>query len=217
MHLSKDSIISDVINSNPERILIFDKFGIEFCNNSNISIIQASLEKNIDLNILIMELGKFEDGTGLLHDWQNWSLDFLITYLLNNHHYRLKSELSGELSSSKLFNFAYELTVHLMKEEKMVFPYIRKIEKIYNEDLEYEYPNFGSIKKPVQVLKKEHRAICDELKRILIEESDSENISLMNTIKNNFHIHVYLVESILFPRAIAIEEKLIEKNNNTQT
>ena len=217
MHLSKDSIISDVINSNPERILIFDRFGIEFLTDPNISILQASLDKKIDLNTLIVELEKFEDGIGLLHDWQNWSLDFLITYLLNNHHYKLKSALSSESINVKIKNITYELSIHLTKEEKMVFPYIRKIENIYNENLEFEYPNFGSIKKPIQVLKKEHRVLCDELKRIIIEDSDSGTDNLIHTIKNNFHIHVYLVENILFPRSITIEEKLIEKTINTQT
>lgn len=237
MHLTKDSIISEIIKGNPERALILDKYEIEFYNSADLSLTEVCKNKNIDLEFLIKELEKLEEGRSLLQNWENWSLDFLITYIVNNHNSHIRSILNREStivivnhlrkkeipnpSIIELFEF---LDIHLSKEEKMIFPYIKKLDLIYNNGLSFEYANFGSLINPVRVISKEHSEICrliemvtddkNKFKYYASNEMASALSNILEDLKRDFHIHVYIEENLIFPRAIALEESLINNNFN---
>ena len=47
---------------------------------------------------------------------------------------------------------------HMAKEEKMLFPYIKKMNIAYKNTLEMPVPPFGSVDNPIKVMESEHEA-----------------------------------------------------------
>lgn len=231
--INKDSIISEIIRGNPERALVLDNYGIEFYQKGNFSLGEACLEKNINLDNLLKDLEIMGEGSSVLNDWDSWSLDFLITYIENNHHSNIRNMLG--LDSAIVFAKYFEelqnpnqsiielfdyIIIHLRKEEKMLFPYIKQLEIIQKNGLRFEYANFGTLSNPLRVIKKEHLEICNSLDEIInsaeklfkIEVMKNKMESILESLRKDIHMHIYLLENIVFPRAVELEKNLINNN-----
>ena len=164
----------------------------------------------------------------------DWSLDFLCDFILINHHKYIRKVMPKIISAGKLicgkrsdeFNLHKELTqlnndfeFHMQKEEKLLFPYIKKMTKILNDKAEYEIPPFGSIVNLIRVIEKEHSIAVKSLSKIIKNcrsmkqgKSDHMNKKLLNEYINefetDFHLHIHLENNILFPKAVSLEKKL---------
>jgi regulator of cell morphogenesis and NO signaling len=178
--------------------------------------------------------------------FEQWDFSFLIDYILNNHHFYIKRTLpliehnlercintdpNRNNTNSEFSKIIYcftelsnELTTHLTKEEKMLFPYMKKMYIAEKNQLELPPPPFGSISKPVEVMEKEHNNISGLLNKIKnltnscnIAESSSETFRMLHQELTDFqediNIHFHLENHILFPDAIKLEEKLLKHNS----
>ncbi len=164
----------------------------------------------------------------------DWSLDFLCDFILSNHHKYIRKMMPKIISAGKLicgkrsdkFNLYKELTqlnndleFHMQKEEKLLFPCIKKMNKILNDKAEYEIPPFGSIVNLIRVIEKEHvsaekslikiKKICSGSKTGTADQKIKKTLNeFMREFDTDFHIHIYLENNILFPKAISLEKKL---------
>ena len=234
--VTKESKISDIIRENPERVLTLDKYGVKFYQNPGITLMEACTGKKIDLNHLINDLERLEKGASILINWENWSLDFMITYLENNHHANIRSllgkdyviffikYLQGKENENKEIDELFSsINAHLKKEERMLFPYIKQIEIVYANGLEFEYANFGTLPNVLRVINKEHSQICAYIDNVttgidrILDKASLEVkksiLKILEGIKKDFHLHVYLEENVIFPKALTLEEELINNFN----
>ena len=79
--------IGEIVTNDFRAAEIFKNAGIDFCCGGNQSLEQACNEKNIDAAELEAELAKLENTTvNALHNFNEWSLDFLSDYIVNTHH-----------------------------------------------------------------------------------------------------------------------------------
>jgi len=164
----------------------------------------------------------------------DWSLDFLCDFIEINHHKYIRKIMpkilsAGKNNSGKKNNddvFIKELTqlnndleIHMQKEEKLLFPYIKNMNNILKEKALFETPPFGSIQNLIKVIEKEHIASDMYLMKIknLCEKKITGNNDLRNKklicdymteFESDFHFHIYLENNILFPKAITLEKKL---------
>ena len=166
--------------------------------------------------------------------FNDWSLDFLCDFILSNHHKYIRKMMPKIISAGKLicgkrsdkFNLYKELTqlnndleFHMQKEEKLLFPYIKKMNKLLNDKTEYEIPPFGSIVNLIRVIEKEHisaekslikiKKICSGSKAGTADQKNKKTLNeFMREFDTDFHIHIHLENNIMFPKAISLEKKL---------
>jgi regulator of cell morphogenesis and NO signaling len=110
-----------------------------------------------------------------------------------------------------------ELTMHMMKEERVLFPYIVRMEEAVIQKEPVLPSPFGSVQNPVSMMEHEHDSAGNAL-RAMREASIGYTtppeacISYQTLYKAlaefeaDLHQHIHLENNILFPRAIAMEK-----------
>jgi regulator of cell morphogenesis and NO signaling len=110
-----------------------------------------------------------------------------------------------------------ELITHMMKEERVLFPYIVRMEEAVIQKEPVLPSPFGSVQNPVSMMEHEHDSAGNAL-RAMFEASSGYTappeacISYQTLYKAlaefeaDLHQHIHLENNILFPRAIAMEK-----------
>lgn len=215
---------------------IFESFGIDYCCGGNrpLNIVCAELGISLEKVIDMLEQPQRESD---FIDWRNRSLTELINYIMDKHHVFTRNELAriavlfekvitahGE-KHPELIQLHYlfrllndELLPHMIKEEKILFPYIMAIEKINNSDTAIPSICFDTVMHPVQRMMSEHDAAGDLLLEIRtisgefnlpIDACQSFKIlyQSLSNLEQDLHKHIHLENNILFPQAIEVEKK----------
>jgi len=238
MKLYPNKKLSDIINVNVRAILVFDKYNFDYCCNGNRSIREVCKEKNLDLSILIDELKETSDEFQI-DKFSEWRLDFLIDYILNNHHQYIHkmipviSDLSKKISDeygekfselksiARIFSVIYkDLKQHMLKEEQILFPYIKQLVSLNDAGNKSEKPYFGMIDNPIRMMESEHKTAIEEydsLKELtnnftFHEDSNQALRNLYGQLEDfgkDLHLHIHLENNILFPKSIALEKEML--------
>lgn len=222
------------------RAQVFKKWGIDFCCGGKKSLDKVCLEKGIDKAKLEQELNSLADSEankGL--DYDSWDLGFLSDFIENTHHsfvrhaipaiYEYTTKIARVhggrhpelLQVAIIFaQVAAELDQHMEKEEKVLFPYIRRISKIKQQGKAMELPPFGSVKNPISMMEQEHEAAGEGLEKIreltnnytLPDDACTTyriTFQALQDFENDLHQHIHLENNILFPKAHTLEEELL--------
>jgi regulator of cell morphogenesis and NO signaling len=243
MLVQKENTIGEIVARNFHTAKIFEDFGLDFCCGGKKTIQDACREKGINPDAIVNNLSNAESVNGSSAHFDKWELDFLIDYIVTNHHSYVANEITtiehhlqkvaskhGEKHPEiymidSLFNdLKEELIVHMQKEEKMLFPYVKKMVIAKNNSLEFPFPPFGTVTSPVSVMEHEHE-IAGRLMREINTASNSytppqDACTTFRILYNelaefeaDLHIHVHLENNILFPKAVELEKVLNNKNN----
>ena len=171
----------------------------------------------------------------------SWKPDFLIDHIISKHHSYVKKMLPVILLHSqdaaviqgavhpeiitiaeKIESLKEELEVHLQKEERMLFPYIKQMVELEKSGDNIPYPPFGSVENPIRVMESEHETALKLLDSInslnpdftLPADACSEYKLLLEELKefeNDLHEHINLENNILFTSAAELEKSLTLK------
>ncbi len=237
--------LSEIVNKDFRTAQIFEKYNLDFCCGGNKSLSEVCFEKGLKSEQVLSELQNLE--ISYKRDsvrFDEWELDFLIDYIINNHHHYIRnitplvSDLSAKVVAahsanhpelikiSEIFSsLSKELNQHLMKEEQILFPYIKNLVNVKNNKSKFELPYFSTVANPIKMMEAEHISAGDEMNEIR-ELSKNYQIpqDACNTFKvfynelkefeEDLHKHVYLENNILFPKSIELENKLLKENSN---
>ncbi len=235
-----NQIIGELVAKDYRTASVFKKYSIDFCCQGNRTIEEACEKKNIDTKKVLEDLvAMMESKSESTTDYQSWPLDLLADYIEKKHHRyvqdktleiqpyldkicRVHGEHHPELFEIKNeFNAsAGELAAHMKKEELILFPFIRKMVKVKQENSNVEAANFGTVKNPIQMMMDEHTVEGNRFRRI--EELSNNytppqdacntylvSFALLKEFEQDLHLHIHLENNILFPKAIEIEKELI--------
>ncbi len=172
--------------------------------------------------------------------FQKWKIDFLIDFISNVHHaytYEVLPSLASglqafALSHRKKYPELEEVTVlvdkltsilivHNKHEDEIIFPYIKQIDRALEKKEAYGNLFVRTLRKPLEGIDREHiqmQEILDSLNGLTnhfaIPEKACTSFQVYYRKLEEFHDnlvqHTYLEHDILFPRAIAIEQQLLE-------
>ena len=219
---------------------IFKKHGIDFCCGGKKPLTAVCEEKQIEPQQLIENYQNLlqEGGSRPTHNFTEWEADFLADYIVNVHHKyvsenipllyeftqkvaRVHGGAHPELMEiARLFEaVAQEMTMHMRKEELILFPYIKRLVAAKKNQQEIAEPPFGTVENPIRMMEEEHDRAGELMKRI---RQLSDNFTLpegacntyrvtfakLNEFEEDLHQHVHLENNILFPRAKAMEAEL---------
>lgn len=171
-------------------------------------------------------------------DYRSWPPDLLAEYIERIHHRYVteKSQEIGQYLDKlcrvhgnrhrELYEIRAlflestgELAMHMKKEELVLFPRIKKMVKAREQSVALDPPPFGTVENPIRMMMHEHDAEGERFRQIArlsdnyTPPADACNtyrvtFALLREFEENLHLHVHLENNILFPQAIALEEKL---------
>lgn len=173
-------------------------------------------------------------------DWLDQPLFTLISHIVNTHHAFVKKQaprleeliatvcsLHAESNPELLriqkwfFVLQEDLTHHMQKEEGVLFPYIIHLEEAAWRGEPAPWAPFETIKTPIETMSLEHDRVSRALHGIhaascdyRLPEQSSASYSLMlqdlRAFERDLLNHIHLENTILFPRAIVLEETAAE-------
>jgi len=239
MSVTTEKTLRELVLETPAATRVLEKLGIDYCCGGNQSLEQACRAANLPIDQVLDSLEAAELATkpeGKDRDWQQEALADLVAHITSTHHKYTRSEIARlapllekvrsvhgqnhpELQSiqTSFLGLADELTMHMMKEEMMLFPYIVRMEESVIERQPILPPPFGTVQNPVSMMMHEHDSAGDAL-RAMRQASGGYAApadacvsyqTLYRTLAEfeaDLHQHIHLENNILFPRAIAMEQ-----------
>ena len=234
MRITENSVIGELVAEDYRTAEVFAKYGIDFCCKGNQTIHDVCEKRKIDEKALVNDLSDIANSLeNSAIDYQAWPIDLLADYIEKKHHryvqdktpaiqqYLTKvSAVHGKghpelVEILESFNeSAQMLAAHMKKEELILFPYIRKMFVV--PDNQVFVPNFGRVENPIAMMKEEHEAEGERFRRIAeltnnyTAPEDACNTfrvayALLKEFEKDLHLHIHLENNILFPKAIAME------------
>ena len=236
MSLIENKTVAEVVAENIKTADVFKKHGIDFCCGGGISIEKACEKNHVDYSVLKKELENIDTVVSKAYNYNSWDLSFLIDHIQNVHHTYVEENIpllmqyatkvakvhghhyAEVIEINTLFaEVASELTMHMKKEELMLFPYIKQMEKAEKEGTLPAKPHFGNVKNPIQMMEDEHENagnVFKEIARLTNNYTPPENAcntfralyAKLEEFEQDLHQHIHLENNILFPKAIQLEK-----------
>lgn len=231
MTLTATETVGEIVAANPSAARLFERHGIDYCCGGNRPLAEICSEKGIDVEEFSRRLIEAESPE---RDWRGAPLAELIGHIVGKHHSYLRAELPeierkinrvleahgerhGETISALREVFIAlknELSEHMMKEEQILFPVIRRMEATSRLAMPP-----GAIHQPIRVMEHEHASAGQALagmRRLtggFTVPGDACNTfrvlyRQLEELERDLHAHIHLENNILFPRAAELEQSL---------
>ncbi len=236
----KPKTIGELVANDFRKAEVFRKFGLDFCCGGKKSVKDACNEKGVDVALVQKSLDEIDSKIAENNlDYKSWDLGFLADYVLNTHHkyveeslpmlYHLTEKVASRHGDShpelieiaKLFNIvADELTDHMVKEENILFPYIKELTEAKKNKTKMDSSPFWSIENPIRMMENDHTHVGNVSEKMNMLSngytppahacaSYTVLFHKLNEFEKDLHQHIHLENNILFPGAIALEKELI--------
>jgi regulator of cell morphogenesis and NO signaling len=231
--------VRELALENPAATRVLEKLGIDYCCGGNKTLEQACAAAQLPIDEVLDSLEMAEQTrrtTEKVSDWQKESLAELVEHIKNTHHQYTREEIArlGPLFQkvcsvhgknhpellhirASFQGLSQELTMHMMKEEMMLFPYIVRMEEAVLQNEPVLPPPFGSVQNPVSMMEHEHESAGNAL-RAMRQASGGYKppadacvsyqtlYQALAEFEADLHQHIHLENNILFPRAVAMEQ-----------
>jgi regulator of cell morphogenesis and NO signaling len=238
MELTKEKTVRQIALESSTATRIFEQFGIDYCCGGNRPLEQACQAAKINFEQVLDALDLAQQSNEAVQpnrDWQSAPLSDLIAHIERKHHTFVRSEIErlGPLfdkvcgvhgkthtelleARSVFDDLRQELTMHLMKEEKVLFPYVRRLEEARLQKEPIAPAPFGSVRHPISMMEHEHDSAGEALRSLRSltsgytapEEACVSYKALYRALAEfeaDLHQHIHLENNILFPRATEME------------
>jgi len=229
--------VGELVKDRPARSRVFEQLRIDYCCGGKVPLAEACARRGLDADDVLRQIQQADAEDQRYVDADAMGLAELADHIEQTHHAYLREELprldamsrkvaavhgDGEPRLNALrevfVGFRDELLSHMIKEEQILFPMIRELERA--ETL----PAFhcGSVANPIRVMEHEHDGAGDALGRFR-ELTDGYSppdwacntfralYDALRTLEANMHQHVHKENNVLFPKALARETALAGK------
>lgn len=220
---------------------VLKNFGIDFCCGGKQSLSEACAAAGVLESEVASALEKVADKPASAdRDFNNWNLDFLADYVVNVHHkyvmdsFQMLSDLSLKVRQvhggahpelvdlySHVTDLLTEMRSHQIKEERVLFPFVRQMAVAEREHKPVGNPPFGSVESPVEMMMDDHQEAAAHIKAIekltdnyQVPSDGCESYRLyfhkLKEFNEDLQQHLHLENNILFPKSVALEKELLK-------
>jgi regulator of cell morphogenesis and NO signaling len=238
MNVAADKTIRDLAQEFPGAARLFEEFGIDYCCGGDRNLAEACSTANVPVDQVLDALEAAEYAACLsaaVRDWEKESLSELVAHIQRTHHKYTREEIlrlnalfekvvsvhgknHPELHNMRtvFHGLAQELTLHLMREERVLFPYIVRVEEAVIQKEPILPCSFGSVQNPVAMMEHEHDDALEALRGLRELGSNFTApadacvsyralYQALSEFEADLRQHIHLENDSLFPRAIAME------------
>jgi len=235
MNLTTDTTVRELALEIPAATRVFEKMGIDYCCGGNRSLADACATAGVEFKDVQMELTLAAHANAETPDFQTTTLENLINHIVVKHHSftrleiaRLNALLEKVCSAHgqnhpELFQInvlfhelGADLETHMGKEERVLFPYVIRMEAAARQLVPLFRPPFGTVANPVRMMMLEHDRAGELLKQIRALSLDfvapgdgcisyQTLYAALEGLEKDLHQHIHLENNILFPRAVEME------------
>jgi regulator of cell morphogenesis and NO signaling len=228
MPFGTDTIAALAIE-NPGVIPALEMLGIDFCCGGSATVEEACRQAGVDPSQVRSLVAGAAKSMG--RPWEGESLTELIGFILETHHVFTREAMAalpplaakvrgrhGEAHAETrtvetlVQRLVEDLGPHLLKEEKILFPYIESLEQpAHGESC------FGTVQNPIRMMMREHEAVGGILAELRALTSGwavppdactsfQALYAGLRDLEADLHRHIHLENNVLFPGALAVEE-----------
>ena len=240
MTITSATKVRDLALEIPKATVLFESLKIDYCCGGDRLLSEACTAAGLDVESVMQMLDEFrpQSENGAL-DFQRLSLGELINHILDKHHVYTKEEIvriqsllvkvveahgskHAELEKIQVLfgRLCDDLTPHMFKEERVLFPFILQLERAVLQGGYPPFPPFGTVNNPIRMMMMEHDTAGDILREMRDLSGDYEvpadactsYVALYKAISDfekDLHQHIHLENNLLFPRSIEMERQLM--------
>jgi regulator of cell morphogenesis and NO signaling len=179
-----NATVGDIVANDFRAAGVLERFGIDFCcggRRPSSGVPSAAA----DPEAVVRELEALPAGEHADDDAVNWPVDRLIDHIESVHHNYVRAALPrivvhlrrlvevhglrhSELAlvAAAFDRLKSELRQHIVKEEQVLFPYMRDLAEHAGQLCGGLMSPFGSVENPIRMMEREHRDAGDEMRMI---------------------------------------------------
>ncbi len=233
-----EETLGQIATKDLRKAQIFKKYGLDFCCGGKKTVKQACAEKGLDVAQIEKELQQADKvAPSRPLPYNEWALDFLADYIVNTHHSYVKKSLPDLMTYAAKVAKVHgdhhpellpiyklvaavnsELTAHLVKEEQVLFPYIKEL-VLSKNNASPKQSSFDSVRGPINMMEMEHEMVgknMEEIRALSANYSLPEDAcasysllyKMLEEFEDDLHTHIHLENNILFPKALTLEKEL---------
>ena len=227
--------LAQIVNNNHRAASVFEKYHLDFCCKGKRSLEQACSEQQLAISEVTADLKNiFTKDNHVSIDFEKMDLIQLADYIVQTHHAYVKNEMPQiyaylqKVASKhserhpelfKIFQtfnaVKEEMEGHMKKEELILFPRIKELQKLANRENANLQLNITYLQSPITVMEQEHDHAGSLLNDIRILSNDYTppqdacttyrlSFAALKAFELDLHQHVHLENNILFPKAISM-------------
>jgi regulator of cell morphogenesis and NO signaling len=219
--------VAQLAVSHPGALAVFTKYNIDYCCGGHRTVEDACQRVGLDpekIKSEILQSPATEDSKAFRPE--NWSSTFLVDYIIQNHHRYVKNaipeiqafldkvcdahgndSLELLLIRENFFDLSEELLSHMEKEERVLFPAIKRLEA----QNEVDHPLISTLQVPIGAMEHEHVIAGDLVKQIRASSNNYTppdfacptfriTYKKLQEFDNDLMRHIHLENNILFER-----------------
>jgi regulator of cell morphogenesis and NO signaling len=231
MHFTRDMTVGEIVAGDFRTAAVFQELGIDFCCGGRRGLGDACRARHLDEDAVMTALERVCDGPDSSARFDTWSPEQLIGHIVAKHHAYVRRAMPSLIAYTRKLaavhgirhpelveiaaiteDIAEEMTSHMAKEERVLFPYIVALSEAVRQELPVPWAPFGTVDGPIRMMKEDHDwtgaavarireltngfAVPDDgctTYRVCLEE--------LNAFERDLHEHVHLENNMLFPAA----------------
>ncbi len=233
--------IREIALEYPQTTRIFEEFKIDYCCGGRQPLDEACEAAGLDAKLVRQKIENAIDSVG-----ENVESEFpehkkaaeLADYIVEKHHVFTRDEIARltpllekvcrqhGARHPELFDLrttfralADDLTVHMKKEEMVLFPFIKVLAAVVSTNLPIAEPHFKTVRNPVRMMMSEHDAAGDLLRQMRELSADftlpdgacpsfAALYFGLEELEKDLHRHIHLENNVLFPQAVRLEREV---------
>jgi regulator of cell morphogenesis and NO signaling len=236
MTATPETTIREIVATDYRTAAIFQRHGLDFCCNGCRTIEQGCRDAGANPDVLLREIDAVlgTPGSGIPR-YSSWDARTLVAYIVDTHHGYVREALPPLLQHTtkiaavhgerhaeldhiaRLFaRVADEMTDHMAKEERVLFPFIVALEAAAQSGAPAPAGPFGSVDNPIRMMESEHRFVGDAMAEIRhltgnytppADGCTTYRVCFqeLEAFERDLHDHVHLENNVLFPKASALQ------------
>jgi regulator of cell morphogenesis and NO signaling len=234
--------VREVAISHPASVRVFEDLGIDYCCGGKRPLEEACEKANVPIATLMHRLGELDANNVSPEDqeWTGASLRDLTAHIVNRHHSYVRDEAPRvqtllqkvvdrhgkthpELRTIQAIfaGLSGELFEHMLKEERVLFPFLDQMEAAAHSGGPSSVRCFRSVEFPIARMLAEHDdagAFIASIRELSGDYQPPDGACptyrglyhALEEFERDLHHHIHLENNILFPRAVELERWLRE-------
>lgn len=242
MTFEKNQTVREIAINQPASVRVFEQLGIDYCCGGKRLLQEACDRANVPIETVMQQLAELETS-GISPEEQRWteaSLADLMAHIVNRHHRYVRDEAPRlEALLQKVVNrhgethpelmaiqetfgaLSQELFAHMMKEERVLFPFVEQMEAAARYGAPGPVGCFPTVEFPIARMLSEHDdagALTSRIRELSGSYQPPDGACpsyrglyhALEEFERDLHRHIHLENNALFPRAVEMERSLQE-------